>query len=84
MRHSGRGDGAQRATSFNFQFPSHWDLLCNGSTSSKEQREKASYDSSFATQRGIDQFTMTDAKEFVTKIQEVLEERLGEDFLKEV
>lgn len=51
---------------------------------SKEQREKASYDSSLVTQRAIAQVALTDAKEFVAKIREVLEEGLGKEFLKEV
>jgi len=51
---------------------------------SKEQREKASYDSSLATQQGIAQVSLTDAKEFVAKIREILEEGLGSDFMKEL
>lgn len=48
----------------------------------KEQREKASYDSAFVTQRGIAQAALTDAKEFVAKIREILEDGLGREFLK--
>ena len=51
---------------------------------SKEQREKVSYDSSFATQQGIAQTALTDAKEFVAKIREILEEGVGKEFLKDV
>jgi uncharacterized protein (UPF0332 family) len=51
---------------------------------SKEQREKASYDSSLATQQGIAQVSLTDAKEFVAKIREILEEGLVSDFMKEL
>ena len=51
---------------------------------SKEQREKASYDSSFVTQKAIAQVALADAKEFAAKIREVLEEGLGKEFLKEV
>jgi len=49
--------------------------------SSKEQRERASYDSSVMTQRGIAQTTLTDAREFIAKIQEILEAGLGKKFL---
>lgn len=50
---------------------------------SKEQREKASYDSSFVTQRGMAQVALSDAKEFVTRIREILEEGLSKEFLKD-
>jgi uncharacterized protein (UPF0332 family) len=50
----------------------------------KDQREKASYDSSFSTQRGIAQVALTDAKEFVTRIREILEEGFGPEFMKGV
>jgi len=48
----------------------------------KEQREKASYDASLATQRGIAQVAVTDAREFVAKIREILEEGFGPEFMK--
>jgi uncharacterized protein (UPF0332 family) len=51
---------------------------------SREQREKASYDSSFATQKGIAQVALTEAREFVAKIREILEEGIGKEFLKDV
>jgi len=51
---------------------------------SKEKRERASYDSSFVTQRGIAEVALTDAREFVAKIREILEEGLGQEYLKEV
>ena len=51
---------------------------------SKEQREKVSYDSSFVTQRAIAQVALTDAREFVAKVREILEEGLSSGFLKEV
>ena len=50
----------------------------------KGQREKASYDSSFSTQRGIAQVSLTDAREFVTRIRVILEEGFGAEFMKGV
>jgi len=47
----------------------------------KEEREKASYDTSFITQKGLAERALTDAREFVAKIREVLEEGLGTEFL---
>jgi len=47
----------------------------------KEEREKASYDTSFVTQKGLAERALTDAREFVAKIREVLEEGLGREFL---
>jgi len=47
----------------------------------KEEREKASYDTSFATQKGLAERALTDAREFVAKIREILEEGLGAEFL---
>ena len=47
----------------------------------KEEREKASYDTSFVTQKGLAERALTDAREFVAKIREVLEEGLGTEFL---
>jgi len=46
----------------------------------KEEREKAAYDTSFATQRGLAERALTDAREFVAKIREILEEGLGREF----
>lgn len=50
----------------------------------KEEREKASYDTSFATQKGLAERALTDAREFVAKIREILEEGLGTEFLSSV
>jgi len=46
------------------------------------QREKASYDTGLTTDLGLAQTTLTDAREFVLGIREILEEGLGKDFLK--
>ena len=48
------------------------------------EREKASYDTGFTTQVGIAQTALSDAREFVLKIREILEEGVGRDFLKDV
>lgn len=45
------------------------------------QREKASYNTGFTTEIGIAQTALSDAREFVLKIREILEEGLGKDFL---
>lgn len=50
----------------------------------KAEREKASYDTSFITQRGLAERALTDAKEFVAKIREILEEGIGSEFLVEI
>jgi len=50
----------------------------------KEEREKASYDTSFTTQKGLADRALTDAREFVARIREILEEGLGAEFLSEV
>ncbi len=50
----------------------------------KEEREKASYDTSFAAQKGLAERALTDAREFIAKIREILEEGLGADFLSDV
>jgi len=47
----------------------------------KKEREKASYDTSFMTQKGLAERALTDAREFVAKIREILEEGLGKEFL---
>lgn len=47
----------------------------------KEEREKASYDTSFITQKGLAERALTDAREFVAKIRETLEEGMGREFL---
>jgi len=47
----------------------------------KEEREKASYDTSFITQKGLAKRALTDAREFVAKIREILEEGMGREFL---
>ena len=43
----------------------------------KEEREKASYNTSFVTQKGLAERVLTDAREFVAKIREMLEEGMG-------
>lgn len=48
------------------------------------QREKASYDTGYTTQVGIAQTALTEAREFVLKIRETLEDALGTDFMKGV
>jgi uncharacterized protein (UPF0332 family) len=47
----------------------------------KEEREKASYDTSFTTQKGLAERALTDAREFVAKIREILEGGMGREFL---
>jgi len=47
----------------------------------KEEREKASYDTSCITQKGLAERALTDAREFVAKIREILEEGMGREFL---
>jgi len=48
------------------------------------QREKASYDTGYATEVGLAQTALTEAREFVLKIREVLEDALGKGFLRGV
>lgn len=48
------------------------------------EREKASYDTSYTTQVGIAQTALSDAREFVLKVREILEDGFGPDFLKDV
>ncbi|MGA2240251.1 MAG: hypothetical protein ABSG74_13675 [Candidatus Bathyarchaeia archaeon] len=48
------------------------------------QREKASYDTGYTTQVGLAQTTLTEAREFVLKVREILEDALGKDFMKGV
>jgi len=48
------------------------------------QREKASYDTGYTTQVGLAQTALTEAREFVLKVREILEDALGKDFMKEV
>jgi len=50
----------------------------------KEEREKASYDTSFITQKGLAERALTDAREFVAKVREILEDGMGRDFLSEI
>lgn len=47
----------------------------------KEEREKASYDTSFTTQKGLAERALTDAREFVAKIREILEEGMSREIL---
>jgi len=48
------------------------------------QRERASYDTGLMTQVGIAQTALSDSKEFVLKIREILEEGVGKELLKDV
>jgi uncharacterized protein (UPF0332 family) len=48
------------------------------------EREKASYDTSYTTQVGIAQTALSDAREFVLKVREILEDGFGPDFLKDI
>ena len=50
----------------------------------KEEREKASYNTSFVTQKGLAERALTDAREFVAKIREMLEEGMGRELISEV
>lgn len=50
----------------------------------KEEREKASYDTSFITQKGLAERALTDARAFVAKIREILEEGMGREFLSNI
>jgi len=50
----------------------------------KEEREKASYDTSFITQKGLAERALTDAREFVAKIREILEEGITRGFFSEI
>jgi uncharacterized protein (UPF0332 family) len=43
------------------------------------QREKASYDTGYTTQVGLAQTALTEAREFVLKVREILEDALGKD-----
>jgi uncharacterized protein (UPF0332 family) len=48
------------------------------------QREKASYDTGYTTQVGLAQTALTEAREFVLKVREILEDALRRDFMKGV
>jgi uncharacterized protein (UPF0332 family) len=48
------------------------------------QREKASYDTGYTTEVGLAQTALSEAREFVLKVREILEEALGKDFMKGV
>jgi uncharacterized protein (UPF0332 family) len=50
----------------------------------KEEREKASYDTSFTTQKGLAERALTDAREFVARIREILEEGVGRVILSRI
>jgi len=50
----------------------------------KEEREKASYYTIFVTQKGLAERALTDAREFVAKIREILEDGLGAEFFSDV
>jgi uncharacterized protein (UPF0332 family) len=47
-------------------------------------REKASYDTGYTTQIGLAQTTLTETRDFVLNVREILEDALGKDFFKEV
>ena len=47
----------------------------------KEEREKASYDTSFITQKGLAERALSDGRDFVAKIREILEDGMGREFL---
>jgi len=48
------------------------------------EREKASYDTGYATQLGLAQTALSDARDFVMRVREILEDGLGREFLKDV
>jgi len=48
------------------------------------QREKASYNTGLTTELGIAQTALSDAREFILRIREILEEGVGKELLKEV
>jgi len=50
----------------------------------KEEREKASYDTSFITQKGLAEKALADAREFVARIREILEKGMGREFLSRI
>ena len=50
----------------------------------KEERERASYDTSFVTQKGLAERALSDAREFLAKIREILEEGMSREFLSEL
>lgn len=50
----------------------------------KFDREKASYDTGYTTQVGLAQTALSEAREFVLKIREILQDALEKDFLKDI
>ena len=46
------------------------------------QREKASYDTGYTTQVGLAQTAISEARDFVLKLREILEDALGKDLMK--
>jgi uncharacterized protein (UPF0332 family) len=48
------------------------------------QREKASYDTGYTTQVGLAQIALSETREFVLKVREILEDALGKNFMKGV
>jgi uncharacterized protein (UPF0332 family) len=48
------------------------------------QREKASYDTGYTTQVGLAQTALSEARDFVLKVREILEDALGKDFMRGV
>jgi len=48
------------------------------------ERERASYDTGYATQLSLAQTSLSDARDFILKVREILEDGLGKDFLKDV
>jgi uncharacterized protein (UPF0332 family) len=47
-------------------------------------RERASYDTGYTTQVGLAQTALSEAREFILKIREILQDALGKDFLKDI
>jgi len=48
----------------------------------RHQREKASYDTGYTTQIGLAQTAISEARDFVLKLREILEDALGKDLMK--
>jgi len=48
------------------------------------QRERASYDTGYTTELGLAQTALSEAREFVLKVREILEDALGKTFTKGV
>ena len=50
----------------------------------KEERERASYDTSFITQKGLADRALTDAREFLARTREILEDGMGRETLTKI